>query len=275
MRWPRRIAPPWDLSTHGARDRLPRYLARMSWAFIISLVIQVLLIIHCIRSGRNTLWIWAIALLPLAGPVAYVLVEILPALFRSRGTRVAVRGVRKALDPEQDLRRFELEARVTGDVASRQRYADELTRQGRPADAISVYNQALTGLYDSDPNLMLGLAQAQFAAGEFAAARGTLDSLIARNPDFRSPAGHLLYARALEGEGNRDKALEEYAELAKYYAGAEAPLRYAQLLRASGRTEQARGVLKELLEHARLAPRHYRKMQQEWLTLAERELAAL
>lgn len=260
---------------HSARDRLPRYLAPMSWAFIISLVIQVLLIIHCIRSGRNTLWIWAIALLPLAGPVAYVLVEILPALFRSRGTRVAVRGVRKALDPEQDLRRFELEARVTGDVASRQRYADELTRQGRPADAISVYNQALTGLYDSDPNLMLGLAQAQFAAGEFAAARGTLDSLIARNPNFRSPAGHLLYARALEGEGNRDKALEEYAELAKYYAGAEAPLRYAQLLRASGRTEQARGVLKELLEHARLAPRHYRKMQQEWLTLAERELAAL
>src|SRR6204780_687543 len=87
-------------------------LDRMSLAFIISLVIQVVLIIHCIRSGRNTLWIWAIALLPLAGPVAYVLVEVLPALFRSRGTRLAVRGMRKALDPEQDLRRFELEART-------------------------------------------------------------------------------------------------------------------------------------------------------------------
>ncbi|HEY5020360.1 MAG TPA: tetratricopeptide repeat protein [Steroidobacteraceae bacterium] len=247
----------------------------MSSAFIISLVIQVLLIIHCIRSGRNTLWIWAIALLPLAGPVAYVLVEILPALFRGRGTRLAVRGMRKALDPEQDLRRFELEARTTGDVASRQRYADELTRQGRPADAITVYSQALTGLYESDPNLMLGLAQAQFAAGAFADARATLDALIARNPNFRSPAGHLLYARALEGEGNRAKALEEYTELSKYYAGAEAPLRYAQLLRACGRTEEARVVLKELLEHARLAPRHYRRMQQEWLTIAERELATL
>lgn len=247
----------------------------MSSAFIISVVIQVLLIIHCMRSGRNTLWIWAIALLPLAGPVAYVLVEILPSLFRSRGTRLAVRGVRKALDPEQDLRRFELESRTTGDVASRQRYADELTRQGRPADAIAVYNQALTGLYQSDPNLMLGLAQAQFAAGAFADARATLDALIARNPDFRSPAGHLLYARALEGEGNRAKALEEYQALSKYYAGAEAPLRYAQLLRASGRTDEARTVLRELLDHARLAPRHYRKMQQEWLSIAEREIATL
>jgi hypothetical protein len=266
-----------------ARARRLRYrvarrdskLQRMSLAFILSLVIQVLLIIHCIRTGRNTLWIWAIALLPLAGPIAYLLVEVLPSLFNSSGTRRAVRGVRKALDPEQDLRRFETEARVTGDVASRQRYAAELIRQGRPAEAIAVYRQALTGLYESDPNLLLGLAQAQFSAGAFADARATLDTLIERNPDFRSPEGHLLYARALAAEGNRDKALGEFAELVKYYAGAEAPLRYAQLLRESGRAEEARRVLKELLEHARLAPRHYRRMQQEWLSMAERELAAL
>ena len=115
----------------------------MSSAFIISASrwsIQVLLIVHCIRTGRNSLWIWAIALLPLAGPVAYVAVELLPGLSRSRGTRRAVRGVSKALDPEQDLRRFETEARVVGDVASRQRYADELLRQGRSAQAaITVY----------------------------------------------------------------------------------------------------------------------------------------
>jgi len=247
----------------------------MSLAFIISLAIQVILIVHCIRTGRNWLWMLAIGLLPFAGSIAYVLVEILPDLFRGSGTRRAVRGVRRALDPEQDLRRFETEARMTGDVASRQRYAGELIRQGRPADAIAVYRQALTGLYESDPNLLLGLAQAQFAAGAFAEARATLDSLIARNPDFRSPEGHLLYARALAGEGNRDKALEEFAELTKYFSGAEAPLRYAQLLKESGRADDARRVLQELLEHARLAPRHYRKMQQEWLSIAEREIAAL
>jgi hypothetical protein len=76
------------------------------------------------------LWIWAIALLPMAGSVAYVLVEVLARpVWPPRHGR-AVRGVRKALDPEQDLRRFENEARMTGDVASRQRYADELVRQG-------------------------------------------------------------------------------------------------------------------------------------------------
>ncbi len=247
----------------------------MSVAFIISIVIEVLLIIHCIRTGRNMLWIWAIALLPAAGPIAYVLVEILPGLINNRGTRRAVRGVQRALDPEQELRRYEAEARHTGDVASRQRYADELLRQGRAADAAGVYGQALTGLYESDPNLLYGLARAQYAQGEFAGARATLDTLRERNPEFRSPDGHLLYARALEGEGQRERALEEYAAIAGYYAGAEAALRYAQFLRSLGRTDDARRVLRELLEHARLAPRHYRKMQQEWLGDAERELAAL
>jgi hypothetical protein len=247
----------------------------LSYAFIISLAIQVTLIVHCIRTGRNTLWILAIALLPAAGPIAYVVVELLPSLFRSSGTRRALRGMHQTLDPEQDLRRHEAEARRTGDVASRQRYAESLLRHGRAQEAIEAYRQTLTGIYESDPNLLLGLARAQFESGAAAAARATLDDLKARNPSDRSPDAHLLYARALEAEGNRERALKEYAEVARYYAGAEAPLRYAQLLRACAQNEEARRVLKELLEHARLAPRYYRRMQREWLTLAERELASL
>lgn len=242
---------------------------------ILSIIVQIVLIVHCIRTGRNWLWVTVLLFLPGVGSIAYVLVEILPGLVSSRGTKRAVRGVSRALDPQQDLRRYEDEARLTGDVASRQRYAEELIRQHRAAEAIGIYTQALSGLYEHDANLMLGLARAQFANAAFTDARATLDALMQQNPDFRSPDGHLLYARALEGEGNRDKALEEYAAVASYYAGAEAPLRYAQLLRASGKTEESRRVLKDLLEHARLAPRHYRKMQQQWLDNAQRELAAL
>jgi hypothetical protein len=250
-------------------------LAAMIRFGILSTLIAVALIVHCIRTGRNWLWVSVLLFLPGLGSAAYVLVEIIPGLLRSRGTKRAVRGVSRALDPEQDLRRYQDEARMTGDVASRQRYAEELVRHNRAPEAIAIFTQALRGLYEHDPNLMLGLARAQFANGAFRDARATLDALMAHNPEFRSPDGHLLYARALEGEGNRDKALEEYAAVAGYYAGAEAPLRYAQMLRTVGEKEQSRRVLKDLLEHARMAPRHYRKMQQPWLSDAERELATL
>jgi hypothetical protein len=242
----------------------------MGLIFILSLAIQVGLIIHVIKTGRNQIWIWVLALLSYAGIIAYIAVEIIPDIFRSRTAQRTARGFKKAMDPEADLRRYESEARVGSNVASRQRYADELVRHGRHDEAVAQYRAALTGLYEHDPNLMLGIARAQFAKGDAAAARTTLDDLIRLNPDFRSPEGHLLYARALESEGNIPKALEEYAALATSYPGAEAAVRYAQLLQSQGRRSEAQKVARDLLEQARIAPAHYRKAQRSWLDAAQR-----
>lgn len=239
---------------------------------ILSIIIQAALIIHVIKTGRNQIWIWVLALLSLPGAIAYVAVEILPDMFRSRAGQRAARGFRNAMDPDRELRRYESETRLTGNVASRQRYAQELVRHQRYDEAIGQYREALSGLYEYDPDLMLGLAEAQFAKGDATAARATLDELIARNPDFRSPTGHLLYARALEAEGNVQKALEEYRVLAPSYPGAEASVRYAQLLQAQGQRSEAQKVVRELLEQARIAPGHYRRAQRPWLEAAQRLL---
>jgi hypothetical protein len=240
---------------------------------ILPYIIQALLIVHVIKTGRNFLWIWVLILLPYGlGAIVYVGAEIIPDLLRGRTARRTARGFKRVMDPGADLRRYENEAQVTGNVASRQRYAEELVRHQRYGEAIAQYRQALSGLFDHDPNLMLGLAQAQFAQGDARGARTTLDDLIARNSDFRSPEGHLLYARALEAEGNVSKALEEYRTLAPAYPGAEASVRYAQLLKAQGEAAEAQRVVRELLERARIAPGHYRRAQREWLDAANKLL---
>ncbi|MDE2263264.1 MAG: tetratricopeptide repeat protein [Gammaproteobacteria bacterium] len=237
---------------------------------LLSYAIQAALLVHCIKTGRNWLWVWVLLLLPGAGALAYVAVEILPDLFRSRTAQRTARGFKRAVDPFADLRRYENEARLAGNVAARQRYADELVRHGRYEEAIEQYRQALTGLYVHDPNLMLGLARARFGSGAAAAARGTLEELLRHNPDFRSPEAQLLYARALEAEGSMQKALEQYRMLANSYPGAEAAVRYAQLLDTQGQRDEARRVARELLEQARIAPGHYRRAQRAWLDAAER-----
>jgi hypothetical protein len=119
---------------------------------------------------------------------------------------------------------------------------------------------------------MLGLARAQFAAGRPAESRQTLDALIASNPQFRSIDGHILYARSLEGEGNLEKAAEEYEALVGYDAGAEARYRQALLLKQMGQTARARELFRKLVEDAELTSRYARQLQKEWLDLARREL---
>jgi hypothetical protein len=240
--------------------------------YIIGIAISIPLIVHVIKTGRNTVWVFVMLAFPIIGSAVYFFVEVFPDLKSSRTSQRAMRGLRSTLDPEADLRKLENEVKVTGNVQSRQRYADELLRLGRAPEAVSIYKSCLTGLFADDPKLLLGYARSQFAAGDAAGSRRTLDELIAKNPDFKSADGHLLYARAVESEGDFEKALSEYAALVEYYPGAEAAVRYAKLLKRQGQHPQARQVLEGLLERAKFAPSHYKKAQREWLDEAVAEL---
>jgi hypothetical protein len=239
---------------------------------ILSLAIQAGLIVHVIKTGRNMLWIWAIALLPLAGPIAYIAVEILPEFFGGRAARRAKSGMQRMIDPDRNLRRASAEVEISGNVDARRRLAEELLERGQFDAAAEVYLGGLKGIFEHDPTLLMGLARAQFGRKDFAAARTTLERLRQNNPDFKSMDADLLYARTLDALDALEEAERAYAEVAAGYPGAEARLRYALLLKRRGKVEEAQLILKDLLDSAKLGPAHYRRAQGQWLDLARREL---
>jgi hypothetical protein len=240
---------------------------------ILSIAVQAGLIVHVIKTGRNMLWIWAIALLPLVGSLAYAVVEILPEVLGGGTARRAKSGVRRMMDPDRALRRASAEVEISGNVDARRRLAEELFERGQYDAAIDVYMGGLKGVFEHDPTLLLGLARAHFAKQDFAAARTALERLTENNPDFKSADAQLLYARTLEAQDALDEAERVYAKLAPGYPGAEARLRYGLLLKLRGKSAEAQQVLKDLLDGAKLGPAHYRRAQAEWLERARRELS--
>lgn len=242
---------------------------------ILTAIVQVALIVHAMRTGRSTYWIFILLFMPGVGAAAYFIIELLPDLSNSFAARRAMRGVRKTLNPGGELRRRKLEHRLSGSVDATRHLADELIAQGRFAEAVDHYRAALTGLYEHDPDLMLGLAQAEFFNGDAEASKKTLETMREHNPDYRSPDGHLLYARALQECDEMEAAEEEFAAVAAYYPGAEARVRYAHLLEQLGKIEEARNEYTEILSAAELAPRHFRKAQKAWLGEARSALARM
>lgn len=238
-------------------------------------LLQIALIVHVLRTGRNMYWVFILIIAPGIGGLAYLIVELLPDLMNNWRARRAFRGVTRALDPGADLRRRQQQHKLSGSVDATRHLAGELVASGRFSEAIGHYENALTGLYEHDPDLMLGLATAQFGNQQFEDARQTLDLLIEKNPDYKSPQGHLLYARATEACGDDDKALEEYKAVAAYFAGAEARLRYGLILERLGDADAARAEFEEIINTAELAPRHYRKAQREWIRQAKDGLKRL
>jgi hypothetical protein len=242
---------------------------------VISVMVQIALVVHVMRSGRPTYWIYLIVFMPVVGSIAYFIAEILPELFGSRRTRGAIRSIRKTLDPDADIRQRERLHKLSGSVDAARHLAEELVAAGRYVEAIRHFQEARTGLYEHDPDLMLGLARAQFSNGEFAKARDTLDTLTDKNPGFRSSEGHLLYARSNEECGDLQKAEEEYRLVATYYSGSEARLRYARLLERLNKSQQSLTVYEDLVTSADLAPRHYRRAQKAWIDEARTSIKRL
>ena len=243
---------------------------------ILTYIVQIGLIVHVMKTGRPRYWCFILLIAPPGvGALAYIIVEILPELQNDFRARRALRGVRRTLNPDGDLRRRQMEHQLSGSVDAARHLASELMEKGRYAEAATHYRTALSGIYEHDPDLLLGLATAQFGDGDAAASKQTLDTLKETNPEYRSPDGHLLYAKSLEELGNLERAEEEYAALAGHYPGVEARIRYAQLLEHLDKQDMAREEYAAIIAAAELAPRHFRLAQKEWLVAAKAGAARL
>jgi hypothetical protein len=247
----------------------------MPFFAIVIIIVQIALIVHVLRTGRPIFWAFVLFFAPLIGSAVYFFVELLPDLSGDPKTRNTLRRIRKSLDPRADIRKLEKQHELSGSVDAARHLAGELIANGQFAAAIEHYQGALTGMYESDPDLLLGLAEAQFGNEEFIQSKETLERLAARNPDFRSANGHLLYARALEHCGDIDEALREYEAASAYYAGAEAKCRFAKLLEQQGQTERALEFFRDILLTADLAPRHFQRAQKVWISNANEGIKRL
>ncbi|HEU4665235.1 MAG TPA: tetratricopeptide repeat protein [Dokdonella sp.] len=247
----------------------------MPLLLLASFALTILCAIHVVRSGRPLYWIWLLLIGSYLAVAVYVFIAVLPDLRNDPRSRTAARRVLETIDPERRRRAIRERLELADTTDNRRALAEECLRLGDCGNAAELYASVLEGMYATEPQFMLGLAQAQAGAGDFAAARATLDALIAANPAFRSADGHLLYARCLEELGEHDAALAEYEVLARSYPGEQARYRYANLLRRRDRAADARTVLQDMLKRARLAPRYYRRKEREWLDAAKRDLGAL
>ena len=247
----------------------------MPIAVLLTLAFQLALAIHVARSGRSLYWIMIIVILPLIGGLAYVLVELLPAWRQDPAARRAVGALGRAIDPAANRRRIEDQLALADTLENRRRLAEECLRLADFGNAALLYQRCLSGVYQYDPNFLLGRAQAEFGQAQFSNCRNTLEELIKHNPQFRSEEGHLLYARTLAELGETEAALTEYAALADAYPGEEARLRYAELLIKAGEKAQARQVLDTVLNRSRAAPGYYRRKQAPWLKRARKLRADL
>lgn len=242
--------------------------------FIVSILLQVLLVVHIVKTGRDTSWVYIVVLIPFAGSIAYLIVEILPGLFGSRHGRQAQRKVQQVINPNKYIHSAAFDYSVADTVENAVRLADECIEKGMFSEAKSLYTKSLTGIHAHDPHFMYGLAQCEYGLQNFKECKAVLDALMEHNPEYKNAQAHLLYARTGEQLQDVDLVMQEYEALCDYFPGPEAMYRYAAFLKTLGKTEQANAQLGRILQQAKIGGRHYNALYKAWVTRARKEYVA-
>ena len=224
---------------------------------LILLLVNAMLIIHAAKTGRFWPWAYVVLLLPGLGALGYVIVELMPEVMGSPGARKARKRISRSLNPEQEYRRLTDELEIADTIANRAALADECLVLRRFAEAKRHYEIILGMPLGEDPIYCLRKARAEFGLEAW---HQVVDNCLAREDRHVG--------------GRAQEAVAEYQALSAYYPGAEPRVRHALLLKMMGRADEARSLFADVVRQLKRAPKHARRLQAEWIAIAERESRA-
>lgn len=213
------------------------------------LALQIACVVHCIRSGRNSMWIMAIVFFPVLGSLVYVILEVRPGYTGGRTARAAKAAAVKALDPGRDERLARAALEMADTAANHVALGDALAAQERWSEAVSSR---------IDRAIRFKLAKACFEAGRPARARELVESLPPSGSPSETDRTNLLLARLLADTGEIDRAISLYADVGTRLPGAEAQCRQAALLLEQGRRTEVLPLLVEVEKRSKRMDRHER-----------------
>lgn len=234
-------------------------------------IVALFFAVHVVRSNQNMYWLFILFAFPLLGSVVYFFAIYLPEMRHSRGARVASRAVTQLIDPNRAVREARNDFDRAPTVQHRLRLGEALLEAGDAKEAREHFEQAATGPFAGDPAVLLGLARAQFATGDAALAKGSLEQLFeAHRVTRQQPDPTLLYARALAAIGapNTREAFEQALTCAN---DAAARCLFGEWLLAQHNDadkQRAHALFDDILRDAKHWTRYAKDHNREWLQRA-------
>ena len=220
---------------------------------------------HAIRTQQDRYWIYILFMVPLLGSIIYFAMIFLPEL-RSTPLGYQVESkLRKALDPERELREAQKQYEISQTTSTRIDLGKALVDNNRADEALIYYQQALTGIYATSPDILLQYAYALFMDHQYTKAKETLNFLREKNPDYKSDEGHLLYTKILVSLNEREQAKEELEALISYYPSLEAISFYLQTLIGWNNIDKANQVLQIIEQRLKHLPKHSKRLNTQWI----------
>ncbi len=227
-------------------------------------ILQGICLLHALKTRADSRWFFAIFFAPGIGAVAYLLMEVLPAL--RRGNLIAIE-----LPMFETMRVGALEKafRFSDTVETRVALAEAYLNAGRKAEALELYKPVLLGVAKNNHYVLFGYARACYINEAFSEAESILVRSFAIPGNAKLRERWLLSAMIHEKLGKDAEAEDGYAKAVMGFNGEEARCRQALFLWAKERKAEAMAIFAKIIEHAGDSDRRYRRHEKSWIAIAK------
>jgi hypothetical protein len=235
--------------------------------YIISVILQAICVIHCLKNKTSNNWIWLIVFLPLIGCLIYFFSEIL--------TRSQVRnfqsGFGEMINPSGSIKKLEDNLRFSDTFQNRVSLADAYLMNGQHEKAIELYESSLNGVFSENEYVLAQLVPAYKQQKRYSDIIHCAEKIYNR-PQFQRSKAHVFYTVALAETGLNEKAEKEFLKMNTRFSNFEARFYYSQFLESHDRKEEAKNILLDIVDEFPRLSHVERKENREWFSKAKNYL---
>lgn len=238
-----------------------------NYVYYITIALQLICVVHCLRKGTQTTWIWLIIFVPLVGCIAYIIMEV----FNRNSMQQMQTGVGSMINPAGGIRKLEKQLEFADTFNNRVQLADAYLSSGNTEKAISLYETSLNGAFKENEHVLIQLAVAYYNVQRYNdAIKAALK--VYSNPAFMRTHAHVIYAMALDKAGDYNAAEKEFNLMKGKYSYFEARYQYATFLVTKKRTDEAKLILNDIINEFGYLSSFEKRNNRPWYNYAKQEM---
>jgi hypothetical protein len=238
--------------------------------YYLIILAQIFCVVHAMKKGKKD-WIYIIIFLPAVGVIAYFIREILPEINRGEFTA----NLQNLFLLNHSINEWERRVRIADTVTNKLQLADAYAQQKQYAKAIALAESCQVGHHANDVGIIQRLARLYFYNEQYGESIASFKKLLSQKNLMNNQGDELLYARALEGNTELERAEEEYKKVIRIHHSLEAMYYYGLMLKEQRRNKEAAAQFQAVRDEIELHPRYVRRMNTQWVRLSKKEMAGL
>lgn len=242
----------------------------LNYIYYITVGLQVICALHCIRKGNQNRWLYVIIFLPFIGSLIYFFSEI----FTKGQLRNVQSGMGAVIQPAGSIRKLQEQLKFTDTFENRVALADAYLATGQTEKAIELYEKSHTGLFTENEHLLSQMIVAYYKAHRDEDIIPLVQKLY-KSPQFKRSYAHLLYAIALGNTGKPEQAEKEFQTMNSRFSCFEQRYNYGLFLVKQAREDEAENIWNEMLGEASHLSSRERRDSRQWFAAAKDALRNL